>query len=61
MSPLGLGPDFTNFNATSALPARAESGADRHKLNGKGMRQMSTLVTTEFFAQPGRGDDVANL
>jgi hypothetical protein len=22
---------------------------------------MSTLVTTEFFAQPGRGDDVANL
>ena len=25
------------------------------------MRQMSTLVTTEFFAQPGRGDDVANL
>jgi quinol monooxygenase YgiN len=25
------------------------------------MRQMSTLVTTEFFAQPGRGDDVASL
>jgi hypothetical protein len=22
---------------------------------------MSTLVTTEFFAQPGCGDDVANL
>lgn len=22
---------------------------------------MSTLVTTEFFAQPGRGDDVAKL
>ena len=22
---------------------------------------MSTLVTTEFFAQPGRGEDVANL
>jgi quinol monooxygenase YgiN len=22
---------------------------------------MSTLLTTEFFAQPGRGDDVANL
>jgi quinol monooxygenase YgiN len=22
---------------------------------------MSTLVTNEFFAQPGRGDDVANL
>lgn len=22
---------------------------------------MSTLVTTELFAQPGRGDDVANL
>jgi quinol monooxygenase YgiN len=22
---------------------------------------MSTLVTTEFFAQPGRGDEVANL
>jgi quinol monooxygenase YgiN len=22
---------------------------------------MSTLVTNEFFARPGRGDDVANL
>jgi hypothetical protein len=22
---------------------------------------MSTLVTNEFFAQPGRGDDVASL
>ncbi len=25
------------------------------------MRQLSTLVTADFFAQPGRGDDVANL
>jgi hypothetical protein len=25
------------------------------------MRQMSTLVINEFFAQAGRGDDVANL
>ena len=25
------------------------------------MRQMSTLVTTELFAQRGRGNDVANL
>jgi hypothetical protein len=31
----------------------------RETANMQGIREMSTLVTNEFYAQPGRGEDVA--
>ncbi len=33
----------------------------RETASMKGIREMSTLVTNEFYDQPGRGEDVANL
>jgi hypothetical protein len=33
-------------------------GKGRHE--GQGNVKLSTLVTNEFYAQPGRGEDVAN-